>query len=44
MYLQNNLIIPSENLKSQHYLNEIEKWTENQKMILNQKKNQSDDF
>ena len=36
--LDNNLVIPSENLKSQHYLNEIKKWTENQKMILNQKK------
>ena len=36
--LENNLIIPAENLNSQNYLNEIKKWTDNQKMILNQKK------
>ena len=35
---ESNLYIPSENLKSQHYLNEIHKWTENQKMELNEDK------
>lgn len=36
--LENNLIIPAENLKSQDYINKIKMWTDNQKMILNQKK------
>ena len=35
---ESNLYIPSENLKSQTYLNEIEKWTQNQKMELNENK------
>ena len=30
-----NQFIPKENLKSQYYLNQIEKWTESQKMKLN---------
>ena len=33
-----NQIIQANNLKSQEYLERIQKWTENQKMILNQKK------
>ena len=33
--LMNNLFIPKENLKSQSYLNQIERWTEDQKMKLN---------
>lgn len=33
-----NQFIPVENLKSQEYLQKIQKWTEEQKMILNQKK------
>lgn len=36
--LENYLIIPPENLDSQKYLNEIQQWTLNQKMILIQKK------
>ena len=33
-----NQIIPSECLKSQDYLTTIKEWTENQKMVLNEKK------
>ena len=33
-----NQIIDAKHLKSQHYLDEIEKWTESKKMILNVKK------
>ena len=33
-----NQIIPPNHLKSQHYLNEIEKWTKMQKMELNEQK------
>ena len=33
-----NKIIPPNHLKSQHYLNEIEKWTKMQKMELNEEK------
>ena len=33
-----NLIIPPNNLKSQHYLTEIQKWTVKQKMIINEEK------
>jgi hypothetical protein len=33
-----NQIIPSDCLKSQDYLKNIQEWTERQKMILNQKK------
>jgi hypothetical protein len=33
-----NLIIPSEHLKSQEYLNKIQKWTVKQKMKLNEQK------
>jgi hypothetical protein len=33
-----NQIIPAENLRSQEFLERIQKWTEKQKMILNQKK------
>ena len=36
-----NLFIPSNNLKSQSYLNEIQKWTTNQKMVLNEEKTKS---
>lgn len=35
---EHNQIIPAQFLKSQEYLNTIKKWTENQKMILNQRK------
>ena len=37
---EHNQIIPAENLRSQHYLNEINKWTNENKCILNQKKTQ----
>ena len=33
-----NQYIPAENLQSQVFLNKIQNWTENQKMVLNQKK------
>ena len=33
-----NQFIPATNLKSQEWLNEIDQWTENQKMIINEKK------
>ena len=33
-----NQFIPSEHLKSQAYLDQIKKWTDNQKMVLNEKK------
>ena len=33
-----NLFIPPEHLKSQNYLDQIQKWTVNQKMMLNQEK------
>ena len=33
-----NQVIPAENLESQKYINEIQSWTKNKKMILNQKK------
>ena len=33
-----NQIIPGEHLQSQDYLDRIKEWTENQKMVLNQKK------
>ena len=36
-----NQIIPSEHLKTQQYLNEINVWTESKKMQLNQKKTKS---
>ena len=36
--LENGLFIPSENLKTQEYLNQIAKWTEENKMELNIKK------
>ena len=35
---ENNLFIPSENLKSQEYINQIQAWTINQKMELNEEK------
>ena len=31
-----NQFIPAEHLKSQEYISKIKKWTDNQKMILNQ--------
>ena len=34
-------IINKNDLKSQHYLNEINKWTRNQKMVINEKKTKS---
>ena len=34
-----NQFIPAEHLKSQEYLEKIKEWTDNQKMVLNQKKN-----
>ena len=36
--LENNQFIPPKNLKSQDYLDEINLWTKNQKMLINQKK------
>ena len=36
-----NQIIRSDQLKTQHYLNEIGKWTERKKMVLNEKKTKS---
>ena len=33
-----NQLIPAENLKSQCWLEQIDNWTENQKMMINQKK------
>ena len=33
-----NLFIPSQNLKSQDFINQIQRWTENLKMELNAKK------
>ena len=33
-----NQVVPAENLESQRYINEIQAWTKNKKMILNQKK------
>ena len=35
---EHNQMIPAQFLKSQEYLNTIKEWTENQKMILNQRK------
>ena len=35
---EHNQYIPGENLKSQEYLSKIKQWTDNQKMILNEKK------
>ena len=39
--LDNNQIIPSSNLRSQHFLDEINLWTKNQKMMINQKKSKT---
>ena len=39
--LDNNQFIPPENLKSQEYLDEISQWTQNQKMVINQKKSKT---
>ena len=39
--LENNQFIHPENLKSQDYLNEISRWTRNQKMMINNKKSKS---
>ena len=39
--LENNQIIPSSNLKSQQFLDEISLWTKNQKMMINQKKSKT---
>ena len=36
-----NHIIPSENLRSQEWLNQINEWTDNQKMLVNAKKTKS---
>jgi hypothetical protein len=36
-------IIPKENLKTQTYIDSISKWTSNQKMVLNEEKNQGND-
>ena len=38
---KSNLIIPSENLKSQMYLDKLQDWTKNQKIILNEEKTKS---
>ena len=35
---ENNLFIPSKNLKSQEYMNQIQAWTINQKMELNEER------
>ena len=39
--LDSNQIIPSSNLRSQHFLDEINLWTKNQKMMINQKKSKT---
>ena len=39
--LLQNQFIPAENLKTQDYLNEISRWTRNQKMMINNKKSKS---
>ena len=39
--LENNQYIPPNNLKSQEYLDEISQWTNNQKMVINQKKSKT---
>ena len=39
--LENNLYIPPQNLKSQAYLDNINDWTINQKMKVNEKKSKS---
>ena len=36
-------LIPKENLKTQTYIDSISKWTSNQKMVLNEEKNQGND-
>ena len=36
--LENSLFIPSENLKTQKYVEEVNNWTEENKMVLNPKK------
>ena len=41
--IHNNLI-PPEKLKSQEYLDEINKWTVKQKMLINQKRKKNHDF
>ena len=42
--LSNNQIIPAENLETQIIINHIQQWTEDKKMILNErKKNQGHD-
>ena len=38
--LSNNQIIPAENLETQKIINHIQQWTEDKRMILNEKKNQ----
>ena len=37
-------VIPAENLKSQTWPNKINKWTENQKMVINTKKTETKIF
>ena len=39
--LDNNQIIPSSNLRSQHFLDEINLWTVHQKMMINKKKSKT---
>ena len=39
-----NLFIPPQNLKSQSFLNDIQNWTQNQKIKLNTEKNKMYDF
>ena len=39
--LDNNQIIPSSNLRSRHFLDEINLWTKHQKMMINKKKSKT---
>ena len=39
-----NQFIPAENLKSQNWLDKINEWTENQLMIINEKKDKNNNL
>ena len=41
---QHNQFIPAENLNSQDWLDTINEWTEDQKMIINERKNKNNDL
>ena len=42
--LENNHFIPSEYLKTKKYVEEVNNWSENNKMVLNPKKTKKHDF